>query len=52
MANRDPDGRGEPAENPRDRPIEPGTPRLENVFFVLLGALLTMFAFLRGLGFV
>ena len=52
MSNEDPDERGKTAESPRDRSIEPGTPRLENVFFVLLGALLTVFAFLRGLGFV
>lgn len=33
-----------------DRSVEPGSPRLEHVVFVILGVLLTVVIFLRGLG--
>lgn len=33
----------------RDRPIEPGSPRLEHVVFVVLGALGTVLTFMYGL---
>lgn len=39
--------------NVRDRrTIEPGRPRLEHVVFVLLGVVLTILTFLRGLNLV
>ncbi len=38
--------------DPRDRPIEPGRPDPEHAAFVILGALGTIFVFLRGLGVV
>ncbi len=33
-------------------PIEPGRPRLEHAAFVVLGVVLTIAVFLRGLGFL
>lgn len=43
----------EPAdEEPVDRSIEPGTPKVEHVAFVVMGMVLTVLVFLRGLGFL
>ncbi len=39
-------------EDPAEPPIEPGSPRTENVVFVILGALLTVLVFLRIFGIV
>ena len=46
---------GEPWEDepePRDVPIHPGDPSAENVAFVVLGALVTLFVFARIAGLV
>lgn len=40
-----------PEERP-DRRIEPGRPRVEHAVFVVLGMILTVLVFVRGLGFI